>query len=435
MKGYSEPKKIINNGYEYWEVKYPNPNGKARLRKSFKTKAEALLFCERGNIQTQNAGLQVAGLSEESKRAYIDAEKLLKPYDISVLDAIREYVDARTRLTPYKKSLDDCLKHFEKWNKVKEESTTLQRAYDLYIDDLRAKQRSTRRIDDQKSRLTRFINDMGGNQIVGLITPAMCNKWLNSLKVIEQHKAGDHETNGQALKVKTKTDVSPATRNTYRVALSGLFEFCIMAGYMKFNPIKRVATTKTELKEIEFYKIEEARNMLFSSEEKSDIRLFIAIGLFAGLRPTEIQRLNFSDICLEQKTIILPAKKTKTAKKRAVIISDTLEAWLTPYALEIRKGGKIISTNFRKRFDAFKKANNIRPIFDGLRHSYGTYFYALTSNEYETAKQMGNSPHIVKEHYANQRIIKEVAEKYFSILPNLTKITPVAEILKESATA
>jgi integrase len=175
--------------------------------------------------------------------------------------------------------------------------------------------------------------------------------------------------------------------------------------------------------------------MLFSSEEKSDIRLYIAIGLFAGLRPTEIQRLNFSDINLEDKTILLPAKKTKTSKKRAVIINDTLKAWLVPYIPNILKGGSIINPNFRRRFTEFRKANNIKWVYDGLRHSYGTYFYALTSNEYETAKQMGNSPHIVKEHYANQRIIKEVAEKYFSILPNSTKITPVAEILKESATA
>lgn len=156
------------------------------------------------------------------------------------------------------------------------------------------------------------------------------------------------------------------------------------------------------------------------------------------MKPSEIQRLDFSDICLEEKTIILPAKKTKTAKKRAVIINDTLEAWLSPYALEIRKGGKIVGTNIRKRFDAFRTTNNIRWIYDGLRHSYGTYFYALTSNEYETAKQMGNSPHIVKEHYANQRIIKEVAEKYFNIIPSdikETKITPVSEAFKKSARA
>ena len=202
MKGYSKPKKVNHPRYKYY-VYYTDENNK-RTYKAFKTLYEAEIFSEQGNVQTQNAGFQVAGLSEEKRREFLDAEKLLQPYSISVLEAIKEYVNARERLTPYKKSLDDSIKHFEKWNTIKEESTTLLRAYGLYIDDLEAKQKSQRRITDQKSRLSRFINDMGRSQIVGLITPAMCNKWLNNLKVIEQHKAGDIDTNGQALKITTK---------------------------------------------------------------------------------------------------------------------------------------------------------------------------------------------------------------------------------------
>ena len=415
MKGYSNPTPIKGNSVYKFYVYYPNPNGGKRLKKYFKTKNEAAIFSERGNIQTQSAGITIATLSEAHRRAYIDAMNLLKPYGIGVLDAIREYVEARKEIEPYRKQLPDIVKHFKKWNKVKEESTTLERAYGLYLDDMEAKRKSARRIADQKSRLGRFLYDMGGGRIVGLITPAMCNEWLNSLKVIEQKKVeGGQEANGNARKVKTRENISATTRNTYRAALSAFFAYCLMAGYVKANPIERVATSVSVSKETEFYKPDEILCMLSASDKLSDIRAYLAIGAFAGLRRAEIERLDYSCIDLEERTILLAAKNTKTKKRRAVNINDALAAWLAPYALIIRRGGKIIGANFRRRMDAFKAACGVKWIDNGLRHSFGTYFYALTSNEYEVAKQMGNEPEVMKEHYANQRVTRRQAEKYFN---------------------
>ncbi len=108
-----------------------------------------------GNIQAANARLAVAGLPEEDRRAYLDAQKLLKPFEISVFEALREYVNARERLIPYKKTLPECVTHFERWNTIKEESTILFKAYGLYMDDMQAKRKSVRRIE---MSLSFFIN-------------------------------------------------------------------------------------------------------------------------------------------------------------------------------------------------------------------------------------------------------------------------------------
>lgn len=417
MKGYSKPKKILLRGTNYYEVSFPDTDGK-RKRKRFKNSSEAQNFYEQGNIQIHSAGLEVAGLPEADKRAYLDAQKLLAPYGISVLEAVKEYVNARQRLEPYEKSLSDCLKHFEKWNEIKEESTTLFKAYGQYLDDITAKNKSERYVSSQRNRLDRFVRETGNNAIVGTITPAQCNKWLNGLRKIEQEKVEQGETaNGQAKKVITNMNVSNSTRNSYRRALSAFFSYCVMQGYIKANPIDKVSTSVVFTEETTYYTLNEVRKILYSTKPLSDLRLFFVIGFFAGLRPIEIERLDFSDINLKSKTILLPARKTKTNKRRTVLINETLLAWLAPYAIQISKGGQIVLKNFRRRREAFIDSIGIRWLSDGLRHSYGTYLYAYSSNKYETAKQMGNSPDVLERHYANLRITKDEAEGFFNIFP------------------
>ena len=430
MKSYSKPKKCTHPRYSYY-VKYTDAGGK-RSTKFFKTLDEAQNFYEQGNIQVANAGFEVAGLPEADRRAYLDAQKLLTPYGISVLEAVKEYVDARQRLEPYKKSLSDCLKHFEKWNEIKEESTTLFKAYGQYLDDITAKNKSERYISSQKNRLNRFVREIGNNFIVGIITPAQCNKWLNSLVKIEQEKVEQGETaNGQARKVITNLKVSNSTRNSYRRAISAFFSYCVMQGYIKANPIDKVSTSVVFTEETTYYTLNEVRKILYATEPLSDLRLFFAIGFFAGLRPIEIERLDFSDINLKNKTILLPARKTKTNKRRTVLINETLLAWLAPYAIQISKGGQIVLKNFRRRREAFIDSIGVKWLADGLRHSYGTYLYAYSSNKYETAKQMGNSPDVLERHYANLRVTKEEAKEFFNIFPQRENpITQFTDVLK-----
>ena len=68
MKAYSKPKKVNHPRYKYF-VYYTDENNK-RTYKAFKTLAEAQNFSDLGNIQTHNAGFQVAGLSEEKRREF-----------------------------------------------------------------------------------------------------------------------------------------------------------------------------------------------------------------------------------------------------------------------------------------------------------------------------------------------------------------------------
>jgi len=219
------------------------------------------------------------------------------------------------------------------------------------------------------------------------------------------------------LKIKTDKNVSPVTRNTYRGALSAFFSFCITQGYIEKNPIEKIQTSNVTPKEIEFYKVKEIEKMLNNSKALSEVRIYLAIAAFAGLRRSEIERLEYSMIHFERRQIILAAKNTKTKQRRAVKINDTLARWLEPYMSLKNDDEKVAGENFRKSLETFRKTHNIKWINNGLRHSFGTYFFALTANEFEGSKQMGHSPDVFKKHYANQIVDETDAEKYFNISP------------------
>lgn len=424
MKGYSKPVKITVKGTTYWQVKYPNLEGGTRHRKFFQTRAEAELFAERGNLHMESAGLAVAGLPEKDRSDYIEAAKLLKPYNISVLEAVKEYAVAVAELAPYKKGLPDCIKFFKKQNEIAKDSIPLFDAYGEYLDAMKAQGLSVRHIDSQEHRLKRFIDDMGADTITATIEAPKIEKWIHSLRACEfvEDKTANARADGTRPKVmkEGKCALSVKTKNNYRTALLAFFNYCIRKEYIDRNPIERVALIKEQPKEPEIYTVAEIIDLLNISPKGSDIRAYIAIAAFAGLRHAELDRLTWNKVDLIDKTITLDGAIVKTARRRIVPISDNLAVWLAPYALKTNTSELVLKSNFQNRLDAWKKKNGIKWKANALRHSAASYYLALYNDEYKTAAQMGHSVQILKTNYKGLVKHKD-ALKYFDIIPTEEK--------------
>lgn len=439
MKGYSKPAPAKNNPPYKFYVKYPNPNGGERLKKYFKTKTDANLFYERGNVQTQSAGLSVATLSETHRRAYIDADALLKPYGMSVLDGVRILADAMKTLEPYGASIPNAIKHYKKWNEAKKSSITLLKAYEEYLDDMKAHGLGIRHIDSQEHRLKRFIDDIGSEMLVMLVDPNKVEKWIQNLKACKfvEDKTAEPRKDGSYPKIQKegKISISAKTKNNYRTSLLAFFSYCKRKGYVKDNPIERVAKTKEIPEEPEIYTVEELRGMLNCTEEGSDLRAYIAIAAFAGLRRAELERLTWDKIDLNDKTITLEGSITKTSQRRIVKISDNLAAWLVPYALKTNTTGKVVENSFQNRLEQFIEKNHIRWKPNALRHSAASYYLASTDDEYKTAAQMGHSVRVLKTSYKG--LVKEKqAAAYWDIKPlSEDGIIHIPENIKKTKTA
>ncbi len=80
-----------------------------------------------------------------------------------------------------------------------------------------------------------------------------------------------------------------------------------------------------------------------------------------------------------------------------------------------------------------RKEHDLPPAFtewpdNGLRHSFGSYFFAQSKNENLTAAEMGNSPAMVYRHY--RELVKPSAvAQYWSIIPSVgaTNVIPITQ--------
>ena len=266
--------------------------------------------------------------------------------------------------------------------------------------------------------LERFCETFGDNTIVSSISCEQIETWINSMKKRVYADSPDEMLNGGTMKVYVDTDipVSSITKNGFRSILFTFFKFCRMRGWINENPVERIPAIREKLKTPKFYKVEEVANMLSKTEPLSDVRAYLAIAAFAGLRRREIERLTWDKIKLPDREIVMDNEVTKTGARRIVKISENLAMCLAPYSDKLNTKNHIVEQNFVKRLNAFRIANGIKWINNGLRHSAATYYLALTKNAYLTAEQMGHAVDVLKQHY-NGLAREKDAIRYFDIVP------------------
>lgn len=212
----------------------------------------------------------------------------------------------------------------------------------------------------------------------------------------------------------------PNWLNAHR-ALSKFFVECEKYGYCSKNPCHLIEPPRNvKAPNREYLSAEDTAKLMRCAEESGnrDAVLFLALGLFGGLRPSEAFRMDAKHINLETGYIYISADITKTHsfKERRFKIEPTLMAWLKKYYDE----GKPIRYKSLECLNyalcAIFKSAGVKKTGDCLRHSAATYRYALTNNSAETASIMGHSEGIAMKHYRGLAT-KEEAERFFAVLP------------------
>jgi len=133
---------------------------------------------------------------------------------------------------------------------------------------------------------------------------------------------------------------------------------------------------------------------------------YMAVGLFAGVRPMEIERLHSSDI--KPAHIEIKANKAKTRRRRLVTISDNLQEWLS-------LGSEFAPKNKRKRISRILEAAGLSLSPDIMRHSFASYHLAEHKSDEKIAIEMGHrDTKMLFEHY-RELVTKEDAKRYWKI--------------------
>jgi integrase len=141
--------------------------------------------------------------------------------------------------------------------------------------------------------------------------------------------------------------------------------------------------------------------------------VWFALCLFAGLRPSEAQRLDWSDIDLDRNEIFVSAEVSKTPYERYVKLQPNLIEWLLPFR---QKSGQVHYSESAYR--RARKQAGIEWSHDVMRHTFGTMHLAAFRNAGDTAEQMGHRSSTVMlfSHY-RRAVRQEDAERFWDIRP------------------
>ncbi|MBC2594606.1 hypothetical protein H5P28_10080 [Ruficoccus amylovorans] len=214
----------------------------------------------------------------------------------------------------------------------------------------------------------------------------------------------------------------PVTRNNHLRTLKAFFKWCTLRGirYLNANPIEPIETLPESFDVPEFMPLEDVRKIMDQATQHDTTFIpFLSLGFFAGLRTSEILRLEKRDFLFQDRRINLRGEvaKRKRAGKPLARLIEGLPATLWEWLEAIGFDGKIDATNYGPRRKSIYRNAGVKWFNSAARHTFATYAYAVYDAG-QVRKWTGhrNSDSLLLTHYAG---LEERArgELYFQIKP------------------
>ena len=363
-----------------------NYSGEKRRFDSYSTETDAFEAANKLARQLSQRDVVSASMTREQSIEYASAVQSLQPLGISLSAAVAALVEA-VKLTGDLASVAAAVRFY----KAKHTTITPRNVAEVVAELLvlkKSRGASSRYLEDLKFRLEKFA--VAFKCSIGSVTTATVQAWLDGQKLSTQ-----------------------SYNNNRRVAHL-LCAFAASRSYAHDNPVAGVDRVKISNGDCEVFTPDEAAKLLASAPE--DFLPCLALGLFAGIRSAELERLKWQDIDLKARHIVVGKSAAKTASRRIVPVRDNLALWLAPYAT--RQGsvwpqGRI---SFHKRQQATAKAAGVRWKRNAMRHSFTSYAFAMCNDAGRVAGECGNSAAVIHRQY--RELVKLAdAERWFAVKP------------------
>ena len=220
-----------------------------------------------------------------------------------------------------------------------------------------------------------------------------------STKDVEQWLAGQNFT-------------SAVTKGNVIRYLSVFFNYCREQGMSQDNPVDRIAKPKVTMKMPEFLPVSEVERVfrwaVASNHEECISRL--ALGFFCGIRSAELDRLQWSDINMNEGFVTIRPDVAKTGTPRHVTLSPNCIQWLSRLALT---GTPCVTGK------QLSRAVNISEWpHNAMRHTFATMHLAAHQDPGKTAFELGHrgDPSLLYRHYRGLAT-KADAERFWATSP------------------
>ena len=380
--------RLVNiKGFRYYQVDC-RKQGTDGKRETFKSKAEAESKANEVALDFTTAGTDGVVFDADLRNEAKKAKAVLSPYE-------GMFADAPATITA---AVKHYLLHLQNLVK-KQESGLLAALLDKWLTAKRTDKNDPLRkatLDSYTAHVSALKKAFAGLKLSEL-TETSFQAYLDN--------GGFAQSTKQSLLVKTGT----------------FLNWCVAEGLLDKNPLSEIKIIVGN-HDVEIVKPAEAQGLLnICVKSYPEYTLYHAIGLFAGLRPTECALLNWKDIYYDDNTkkytIQVLSHTSKRKETRNVAVEDNLAAWLNSYTGK-RVGLVTPQVGLEQTLTKIRKAYgwNVAK-FDVLRHSYASYWLAKYNDRPRLAEYMGNSIKVIGKHY--KAVVTDSAfENYWSIKPD-----------------
>ena len=188
---------------------------------------------------------------------------------------------------------------------------------------------------------------------------------------------------------------NPNSRATWLNRVSTLFAFAVRRDFISKNPCAALERITVDRRAPFILSPAQAETLLRVAPTLC--KPYLVLGLFAGIRPAELLRLKWADVCLETQTV--KVNEAKTRRRRIVPLHARAVALLAACPL---RTGAIAPSNMTVR--RFKRQGRVAlglPSWpsDLLRHTAASYLLALHGDAGKVATMLGNSSSVLLSHY------------------------------------
>ena len=290
-------KLIYTSGETAWQVACM-VKGK-RIREAFPTKEEAETRAAQIRQMVDNEGAAAFSLPADTRAEAAKCIEMLKPYNATISEACEHFVEKvlKFREAP---AVADAVKRLL----VEKEQKNLRPGT----------------LNDLRHRWGKFAETFGTRKL-NEITGEDLTAWL----------------------VKQASD--PVNRHNYRRKIGSLYRLAVKRKWTAENIVEQ--TERPEMVEagVGILHVKQIVKLLEHADDHG-LLPFAVLGFFAGVRPDELKKLEWSAVNLARRQVVIGPEVAKTKQQRILPLNDTALAWLATCA---KKHGRIAAPdNFRK---------------------------------------------------------------------------------------
>jgi len=379
-------------GSTSWRVTGTKPDG-TRIRQNFQEKADAIR--QAGDLELATEGKPE---SRQALRTLLSAEELADAEGAygqlggaSLSSTVAHYLNLKSRALQKGVDLDQVMAFFESRYRPETQSITILNAKEQYLSTRHGIADTTR--DNYDIRLSL------------LLTPDP-NKLVHAYTVSDIERAVSHYKNTRS-------------QRSFRTIISGFFRWAVRHHYCLENPCDRLDKLPKDMSMIAALSLAECKRLLYASMRLQDgaAAATVAIGLFAGLRPSEIKDLSPEDVLKDK--IRVSGGKLRRKLKRSVPIPDVLNEWLKEFPFHgLPKG-------WDGKMKRLKKATKAKKwVQDIIRHTSITFQAERDKDEALTAYNNGTSKQMMDRHYRDTIDDEKTIAEFWDLTPEKLRAKP-----------